>query len=84
YTPEIDMYLYNQLSKALGSEDHAKSSELLERYVAASTQQNKAPVVPETETQQRSQNHTDCSEGENSSQEQINEDKTPLRADDIH
>ncbi len=32
YTPEIDMYLYNRLSEALGSKDHAKSSELLRRY----------------------------------------------------
>ena len=35
YTPEIDMYLYNRLSEALGSKDHQKSSELLERWHAA-------------------------------------------------
>ena len=35
YTPEIDMHLYNRLSEALGSKDHQKSSELLERWHAA-------------------------------------------------
>ncbi len=42
--------------------------------------QHKASVLSETETQQRSQNHIGCSDSENSPQEQINEDKTPLRA----
>lgn len=32
YRPEIDTYAYNQFCEALGSKDHAKSSELLRRF----------------------------------------------------
>ena len=35
YHPEIDVYEYTRFSEALGSKDHAKSSELLERYSAS-------------------------------------------------
>ena len=32
YNPEIDAYAYNKFCEALGSKDHAKSSELLRRF----------------------------------------------------
>ena len=41
YVPQVDAYEYNQFVEALGDKgDHARWSELLERYVAVSTQQS--------------------------------------------